>query len=452
MNDPKQKSDRSETNPVPDDGEYGSATSMFRNPLRSAPADETKSGWTEFERASPTPDLSAKNLPVSETRVQHKPEESAGEFTGFFQALAPVEPGPTPAPADAQTADPTPQPEAPQQEPGDFTRIFLQVQAPAVEIPGPTETTGRRSSGAPVQVPQARDTGPGEFTQFMSRLGRVPPESSTVHQEPGLPGSPAARQLKGFSTPGASDFASVGPSGVAEFLQTPPTAAQASTPARFEGDRVIPPPVQSRSDTQEQPISFAPRRAEGPGPSRGEAGEFTRLMQSLSDTGSHPMHDGTGPLTTSTAGPAVSPKFPAGLSAESGEFTRLMQGLSPATSPESEALPGFERVAVAPPPQTVSNQSGGYTRIISGSLLREAQQAQSAPNPTTTAAAGQPFSGLPPMPIPHTPPTVPIPHAPGLPAVNPKGKLERYLPLLLILNGFLLAVLILLVAFSLRSR
>jgi hypothetical protein len=56
------------------------------------------------------------------------------------------------------------------------------------------------------------------------------------------------------------------------------------------------------------------------------------------------------------------------------------------------------------------------------------------------------------MPIPHTPPTVPIPHAPGLPAVNPKGKLERYLPLLLILNGFLLAVLILLVAFSLRSR
>jgi hypothetical protein len=45
-----------------------------------------------------------------------------------------------------------------------------------------------------------------------------------------------------------------------------------------------------------------------------------------------------------------------------------------------------------------------------------------------------------------------VPTPPPLPAVQPKGKLERYLPLLLILNAFLLAVLILLVAFSLRGR
>jgi hypothetical protein len=129
-----------------------------------------------------------------------------------------------------------------------------------------------------------------------------------------------------------------------------------------------------------------------------------------------------------------------------------MQGLSGGASPESEAMLGFGRAAPAPPPQTVSHKSGDFTRIISGSLLREAQQPQSAPKPVTTAAPAQPFSGLPPMPMPQTPPTVPFPHPPGLLAANSKGKLERYLPLLLILNGFLLAVLILLVIFSLRSR
>jgi hypothetical protein len=177
-------------------------------------------------------------------------------------------------------------------------------------------------------------------------------------------------------------------------------------------------------------------------------------MKSLSDTASHPMHEGSGPLTGAAAAGTSSQEFLAG----PGEFTRLMKGLSGGAPPEEAALPGFERADPAPPPKPVPQEAGDYTRIISGSILRQAQPAQPQPAPVTDAAASGPLSSLPPVPhpfMPAPPPVAQVPHVPTpppLPVVQPKGKLERYLPLLLILNAFLLAVLILLVAFSLRSR
>jgi hypothetical protein len=440
MNDPKRKPDRSEIDPVPDDEDAGSATAMFGRPSGVPPADAAASGWTDFENARPAHGLLPTQPEPTEAPVQSKPVRSAGEFTRFFEAIRPVEPAPTHPKVSEQTENSTPNTESASQGPGDFTRIFLQVPAPPVETPRPIENTAQRTSAAPLQAPPAAEAGPGEFTRFISGRERMPPESSPVHLEPGLPASPAARKLKGFSTPGASGFASAGPSGITESFHTPGSAPEASPPDGFEDDRVVSAPLRRSPDTAEQRIPFSPRPEERPGRRPGEAGEFTRLMKSLSDTASRPMHEGNGPLTGPTAGAAPSPEFLAG----PGEFTRLMKGLSGGTSPEAAALPGFERANPPPPPKPVPQEAGDYTRIISGSLLRQAQPAQPQPAPVVTAAASGPLFGFPP-PVPHVP-TAPLPVGP------PKGKLERYLPLLLILNAFLLAVLILLVAFSLRSR
>jgi hypothetical protein len=443
MNDPKRKPDRPEVDPVvPDDEDAGSATAMFRRPPGVAPADAAASGWTDLENARPAHGMLPTQPPPTEAPVQSNPVRSAGEFTRFFEAITPVEPAPTHPKVSEPTENSTPNTESASQGPGDFTRIFLQVPAPPVETPRPIENMAERTSAAPLQAPPAAEAGPGEFTRFISGRERMPPESSPVHPEPGLPASPAARKLKGFSTPGASGFASAGPSGITESFHTPRSVPEASPPDGFEDDRVVSTPFRRSPDTAEQRIPFSSRPEERPGQRPGEAGEFTRLMKSLSDTASRPMHEGSGPLTgpTPTAGAATSPEFLAG----PGEFTRLMKGLSGGAPPEAAALPGFERADPPPPPKSVPQGAGDYTRIISGSLLRQAQPAQPQPAPVTTGAASGPLSGFPP-PVPHLP-------TPPLPVAPPKGKLERYLPLLLILNAFLLAVLILLVAFSLRGR
>jgi hypothetical protein len=175
------------------------------------------------------------------------------------------------------------------------------------------------------------------------------------------------------------------------------------------------------------------------------------------------MQESSGPLAGAAAGGTSSHEFLAG----PGEFTRLMKGLSGGAPPEEAALPGFERADPPPLPKPVPQEAGDYTRIISGSILRQAQPAPPQPASVSNAAAPGPLSGLPPLPhplmpaappvaqvpqVPHVPHVPHVPTPPPLPVVQPKGKLERYLPLLLILNAFLLAVLILLVAFSLRGR
>ena len=450
MNDPKRKPDRPEVDPVvPDDEDAGSATAMFRRPPGVAPAEASERA--EFESARPTHDLLSTQPQAAEDPAPSKPATPAGEFTRFFEAFTPGESAPTYAKASEPTVNPTPNTESVSQEPGDFTRIFLQVPAPAVETPRSIEKTAEPASTAPSQPPQAGEMGPGEFTRFLSGMERVPPESSTVRPESDLP---AARKLKGFSTPGAAGFASAGPSGITESFSAAPSAPETPPTARFEDDRVVSRPFRRPPDTAEQRIPFSPRPEERTGPRPGEAGEFTRLMKSLSDTASRPMQEGSGPLTGAAAGATSSQEFQAG----PGEFTRLMKGLSGGTPPEEAALPGFERADPPPLPKPVPQEAGDYTRIISGSLLRQAQPAEPQPVPVTNAAAAGPLSGLPPVPHPLMPaaPQVPqVPHVPtppALPVAPPKGKLERSLPLLLILNAFLLAVLILLVAFSLRGR
>jgi hypothetical protein len=100
----------------------------------------------------------------------------------------------------------------------------------------------------------------------------------------------------------------------------------------------------------------------------------------------------------------------------------------------------------APAPGTLSAQ-GEYTRIISGDALK-----------ASTAVPAPPVSAIPNVQAPAIePPKVVAPKlappalaAPAVPA--PRTKLQEMLPILLVLNAFLLVVLILVVIFAFMRK
>jgi hypothetical protein len=214
-------------------------------------------------------------------------------------------------------------------------------------------------------------------------------------------------------------------------------------------------------------------------------GEFTRLFQRLDreEVSTQPVLG----RVDERMDPAMSkPQF-------SGGFTQLLRTLSA----EEQEVPTSQ---VIPPPAPVQASSGPgeFTRIISGSMLREAQgrtdvpaslqphSPQENPNVPPPAAGGsfpaampmpaaapmamgmpQPFAPPPPvppmqMPMPMAAPPMPIPPMAAPPVATPvqapmmteapAGKLGRYLPLLLISNFFLMMLVLILVVFLLLHR
>jgi hypothetical protein len=131
-----------------------------------------------------------------------------------------------------------------------------------------------------------------------------------------------------------------------------------------------------------------------------------------------------------------------------------------------------------------SSGPGEFTRIISGSMLREAQGQNPVPGsppvmPPAQSGGGQPGFQMPPSPafpklptaapplpqmhagggaapqMPHLqPPPFAFPPAPAPPAAQPpaQSKLQQYLPLILVVNVFVLIVVILIVIFVLRHH
>lgn len=173
----------------------------------------------------------------------------------------------------------------------------------------------------------------------------------------------------------------------------------------------------------------------------------------------------------------VPPKF-------AGAFTQLLRTLSAESQAEVPVLP----TAPAPLLPQSSGGPGEFTRIISGSMLREArgrtgtpvvaeaQQAQATENgvdpapipamgsvtpvippPRAVALTPQQLMSPPPQP---TPPMPPLPQATPAPLPQPQvpppapaeGKLQKYMPLLLIANVFLMLLVVILVVFVLLHR
>lgn len=205
-------------------------------------------------------------------------------------------------------------------------------------------------------------------------------------------------------------------------------------------------------------------------------GELTRLFQRLDQNETASAEAGTG------ARPNASQATP-----QLGGFTQLLRTLSAEAevveTPMQSAIP----VPVVPPS---ASGPGEFTRIISGSMLREAQgrtgthqsvngnawQQQtpmatsgSAPVPMANLTPGMSpvmpaaspvmpmmpqMASQPSPPMASMPMTPPVPSAPApslrvQPEATTEGRLQRYMPLLLIGNFFLMFLVLILVVFVL---
>lgn len=396
-----------------------------------------------WQAAQEMPPSSPAETPVR-TAVDFEPPKSApGEFTRLFQAAvspsaAPPRTSPVPPPAPSFESKP-----APPSAPGEFTRVFVNPAdaKPVDRVPAP-----------PTKV-----------------IPDAPPATLQA-------ASPA--RVKGFSS-GASDSASA-EGGFTQFFQARPSApapAPAPTPSFTPRVQSYSPPPAPAPPAEE----FKPRQPEfGMSQSSSDLGanssSVTNLFASLAPAKPQQQEARTPayeppPSFTPAATPSFAPAPSEPSGGEAGSVTKLIQRLSatPAAAPPSTQTP-------AAPAPAASSGPGEFTRIINAGAMRSAPSAPPPPAaPPPAAGAPMPMPTFAPPAAPALPamPVAPKPAAPPPPAFQapkfeppkpaapaiappafaaPKSKLEEMVPILLVVNTFLLIVLIVLVAFALKAR
>ncbi len=376
--------------------------------------------------------------------------------------------------------------------PGEFTQIFQNLDAKAAPapagLPSRHETaTFRASSPAPVEpappaAPQASSSpssSAGEFTKIFVGGASQPstPASRTseefakpapqprVSEEFGKPAAaPPSSAARGFSSPGVSGSAS----GEGSFTQIFSTA-----PAKPSHPAAEPPAAPSPRNPEWNNDPFF-RTSQNPPPPENSP-SVTSLLSSLGTPGGPAPGRPTEPVPyrpepSPRSAPMFSQEAP---EAGSGGVTRLIQRL--AQSPvEPQAPP--PAAPVAPP---VSSEPSEFTRIISRMSAPPAHEPPPVPTPAAPPRTPAPAFAMPPAPampavappaMPHaapaaaprfTPPAVPavqMPPAPKPPAIAapaiapPKSKLEAMVPILLVINTFLLLILLIVVIFLIKSK
>jgi hypothetical protein len=403
------------------------------------------------------------------------PSESLSA-TGMFIRAFGEKPKAESAPVDPLFGPPMQQPSqpaTPKQAPGEFTQLFQSLEAKPI---APSAASGSPASTAASAVPQARlgtapvktppQTGadqagaPGEFTKlFVGGTSAAPPAVRRSTEESVKPATPPAQSSsRGFSAPGVSGSAS-GEGSFTQIFSTP--QAKTSSPL---GE---PQPANPAGNAgwNNDPIFRSPQ---GPPPSEPASPSVTTLLASLGTPGGSPAGRAPEPAPYR---PEPSPRPAPLISHEppevgAGGVTRLIQRL--AQTPV-EAAPAPTPVAAAPP---VNAGPGEFTRIISRQNAAAAEPPVAAPPPAAPAPApaGFAFPAAPPAPAlapPAAPPApkfappalaVPMPVAPKPPAVAapavtpPKTKLEAMVPILLVINTFLLLILLVVVIFLVKSR
>ena len=476
-----------------------SATAMF---LRSFDAGSTPAQEAPHPSPAPSPDpwksTAAPASGPAVTRAEWPAEQvlpadpaasvpasgsGPGEFTQMFQALnrpnpEPVAPqAPVPPAMTQPPAAPSPASVASAQGPGEFTRIF--VAGAVIE----------HGSKTLVETPQ--------FT---------PPAASTPSPvsapAPSAPASSAPPRLKGFSSPGVSDSASPEGSFTQFFKAQPPSPSAHVAPPPPVQHVSAPPPPPPVAEKPWQPEFSAPPRAtepvSEPSSATGMLSSFAAPAQPASSTPSssgftaapyqaasrapepapyraEPMP----PMPSYT--PAPAPPEPSGM--EAGSVTKLIQRLSQV--PREAPPEPTHATAAFPPAPPVSSGPGEFTRMISGDTVKAALAGSPAAPTTAPAAAAPPppppAFAMPPMPAapkPAAPAMAPMPAMPAapkaaappapmpmpsmpaapkvapppMPAVAaPKGKLEAMVPILLVINTFLLVVLLVVVIFAMKK-
>lgn len=393
--------------------------------------------------------------------------------TGMF--LRTLGDSPEAAPkADPVKAGPAPavRPESPSAPshagPGEFTQMFQAHEQPSAPRSQSPPASNDRPPVGRIESPAGQSAqGPGEFTRvFLGEASSAAaPPSRAVPQSP----MPAAVQpvvpvsalppRKGFSSPGASDSAS-GEGAFTRMFQAMPAPQSAAPPAPLtpaSGSPQAPGtagPVWNKWPSQATPEQSADKPASTNAPGQSATGLISSLSSSPGP--GHPS-EATPNWAPSPTPYSSLPPDPSG--SDAGSVTRLIERLSQVNR---------ETPAGPPPPVTsappVVSGPGEMTRILSGDVL---QQKSAAP-PAAKAAPmpAMPVVALPAMPTfaPQQPavkvepvhfqaPAVPRPAVPPLPAIAPpKGKLEAMVPVLLVINTFLLIVLLLVVVFALKGR
>jgi hypothetical protein len=381
-----------------------------------------------------------------------QPAADPGEFTQLFtglgspqtparSAVPPVEPPPQVATAVVKS----PLQAQPEQSGGDVTRLFVPGATPASNTPPPKS-----------------------------------PENTSRHATP--PPPPPSSRSKGFSSPGVSDSAS--PDGsFTQFFSTSP-AGQPARPAAPVQSFAQPAPQPSTPPPadiawKDDPFFNPPAKPSSPDT---PAPSITSMLSSLASPGTPPSgsrQPDPAPYRPEPA-PSYAPAKPAPPASDPGGVTQLLRRLDDLPTSQAAAAPP---AASAPPP---SQGPGEFTRVISA-FGRPLAGAPPAPPPARPAAPGaSPFApppfappAPPPMPAMKPPsfpavappppapapspgpaafaapsiPPLPKPAPPPLPALAPpKSKLEAMVPVLLVINTFLLVLLLVVVIFLIKAK
>ncbi len=518
----------------------------------SAPA--SPGSFTQMFQSLKSAEPAKENVPEPPPVQSPAPAAEPGSFTQMFESLKAAEQQPTksenvPPPSMAPTAPVLPakpaadltsvftpvsinKPAAPAsttpvasgQKPGEFTQLLSTLNNPILKAqnapPEQAATETQPSTAAPqvfqtpfsspesgltpvpVPDPVAQTAGPGVFTQMFQTLSpNKPPAEAAPAQAPPSPAAPPEPAAAGGFTqmfqslsgakepaPAPQPSPSAAPlnSGPGSFTQMFSQISGSGTPQE-DPLASLKPQTQPADGFQfsnpvpaSNPNPFGNTSSPSPGAFPAKGG-FTQLFQALEKEESSLAKE---PPPLMPAPPAAS-----GPPSAAGGFTQLLQTLN---TPQSASVPQAAPPSVptpSPAPMPLSGP-GEFTRVISSSMLREAQgQNPGAGGPPVVPAASQPSSGQPVFQMPQTPafPKMPaaappiqqMPHlhagggggaAPQMPHFQPPafqfppapapappqppapGKLQQYLPLILIVNVFVLIVVILIVVFALRHH
>jgi len=475
--------------------------SLLNQPVSSTPT-------SEIQAVAPT---AASAQPPAPAQVAQPVASSPGEFTRMLETLKSTEPA-APAPQATPAASVAP-PAAP--GPGEFTRMmqslkaddtagssatsqvsrnsgelaktFTQVALERNVAPQPAAPLEIRSDFGSTKIPDSdAPAAPGSFTQVFSSSGVNAP-SAPAPAPPVPVAPPAAKQKPGEFTRMFQSRQAAGQDEPAAPSQiTPPANAEPGAFTRMFSQPNPAPAAQDplrslRSEPLPEPgspfFSNAPRVPETPVPAQGG---FTQLLRALTDEPAQK------PVEPPMASPQASAPAP---TPAAGGFTQLLQSLAtPATQPApAPAIPAVAHPAsmppVAPPamaaapvipptapPVAMPAQPSGvgeFTRVISGSALRDLQSPGAAAPMAPPAAAppapqaawtppAAPRMPAPPGAVPQfAPPAFAMPPTPvpplAAPAPQPSG-LQKYLPLILILNVFLMLAIVLILFFALHHK
>jgi len=443
MDDPKFKADQNTSNP-PSPQESPGATAMFLNLVgaqaaeHEPPAEQQRSTSAVAPNTVSQKPARSESPPIPSSEADRPGKTSPGEFTQLFQRAEPISSKP---PEVSPGESDVPPPQSVKQAAGDFTRIFVQVPR-----------TGSASETPPM---------PPAVSERKKDAGTH--DSSDPSKAVGF--SPSIPEARNFSTPGPSDFVSGSGAFTKIFQRVKDEQSEAPTPGTpGEYTKIFQTPGSAERSSgfgEDQPFHLQSKSLDAEPRSTAKEFGLTKLMQALSEPGTKEWTPGD-----KLSGNSSEIFSSAQNQAEAGGLTSLSQRLSEpsrmASSPSRTVPP--EPIQADAPEHAANLQLGEYTRIISGGLPRETDRSTELHLEKTRIEANpQPAfpAGLPPIAkvnAPHVPPvsTPPVAAVPQPPAIKvpvpPKGKLQEYLPILLILNAFLMLVVIFLVIFALRSH